>query len=666
MKKIKRLRSAVAVLLSSALALSASVPAFAEGSKDLDDTENVNPDSGNYDVTGDFPDKFDLRDVGGKCYVTPVRSQGGWGTCWGFASTAACETSVIYELVNEQGYDVDTSENLFSPLHLAWFSHTPLPENDEHYPSQAGEGGSYINIDGSDHQNTLGTGGNIFMACSVFSMGIGPNFESINPYTNHSGNIHYKNDKPAYYETESEDWSIDEEYRFYSAFEIEDSNVLPSPAQITIDEDGNNVYAYNEDATNVIKSELMNGRGVAISYYADAPSHDALSEDGKYISDDYAQYTYDPLDSNHAVCIVGWDDNYSKEHFLQGEDENGNSKTPPADGAWIIKNSWGSTDKEFPNYGKFGVDGSGYFYLSYYDKTISDPESFNFYTENYGSEEYMFIDQYDLMPTDGTSGYSFPFEIQMANVFNVAADEYLRAVSAETALPGTEATFKIYKLNENYTSPEDGELMAEVTDTYTYAGYHRTNLEEGIRFSEGDHYSIVAQEKVDEDYIMMIKSADNKASAEELLNNKEYIDMITSFGAEALSYSVGVVNPGESFYSIVDENGDIAWEDLADFLDGGIDYFPEYADGKVKYYDFDNFPLKGYADPIEDDDEESESDDSIPDSSSDTDSSSETSTSSTAPAVSANSTTNPSTGPAAGLGIIVMASAAVVVSKKKK
>ena len=39
---------------------------------------------------------------------------------------------------------------------------------------------------------------------------------------------------------------------------------------------------------------------------------------------------------DHAVCIIGWDDNYSKDNF------NTNYK-PTNNGAWIVKNSWGNT-----------------------------------------------------------------------------------------------------------------------------------------------------------------------------------------------------------------------------------------------------------------------------------------------------------------------------------
>ena len=49
--------------------------------------------------------------------------------------------------------------------------------------------------------------------------------------------------------------------------------------------------------------------------------------------------------ANHSVTIVGWDDNYDRTKFLT---------LPPANGAFIIRNSWGS-----------GWGQSGYFYISY-------------------------------------------------------------------------------------------------------------------------------------------------------------------------------------------------------------------------------------------------------------------------------------------------------------
>lgn len=54
---------------------------------------------------------------------------------------------------------------------------------------------------------------------------------------------------------------------------------------------------------------------------------------------------------NHAVTIIGWDDNYSANNF---------NIRAPGDGAWLVKNSWGS------QWGNMG----GYYYVSYYDSII--------------------------------------------------------------------------------------------------------------------------------------------------------------------------------------------------------------------------------------------------------------------------------------------------------
>ena len=49
-----------------------------------------------------MPESFDLRSVdtdgdgiGDRCYVTPVRFQNPFGTCWGFAAIAAAEISIL-------------------------------------------------------------------------------------------------------------------------------------------------------------------------------------------------------------------------------------------------------------------------------------------------------------------------------------------------------------------------------------------------------------------------------------------------------------------------------------------------------------------------------------------------------------------------------------------
>ncbi|MEG0989401.1 MAG: C1 family peptidase, partial [Gordonibacter sp.] len=42
-----------------------------------------------------LPEKFDLRNVEGKNYVTPVKLQNPWGSCWAFSATAAVESNIL-------------------------------------------------------------------------------------------------------------------------------------------------------------------------------------------------------------------------------------------------------------------------------------------------------------------------------------------------------------------------------------------------------------------------------------------------------------------------------------------------------------------------------------------------------------------------------------------
>ena len=53
-----------------------------------------------------YPSKFDLRNVDGKNYVTPVKLQNPFGTCWGFAAICAAEISILGSGLGAQdGYD---------------------------------------------------------------------------------------------------------------------------------------------------------------------------------------------------------------------------------------------------------------------------------------------------------------------------------------------------------------------------------------------------------------------------------------------------------------------------------------------------------------------------------------------------------------------------------
>lgn len=58
----------------------------------------------------------------------------------------------------------------------------------------------------------------------------------------------------------------------------------------------------------------------------------AFDSDNYYNSDNAALYYNGSESVDHDVALVGWDDNYDRNNF---------NNTPPGNGAWIIRNSWG-------------------------------------------------------------------------------------------------------------------------------------------------------------------------------------------------------------------------------------------------------------------------------------------------------------------------------------
>ena len=315
-----------------------------------------------------YPEYFDLRNVdtdndgqADSNYVTPVKFQNPFGACWGFAAIAAAETSILgdedlnqnlYSTSLKQGEDGKEVLDL-SEKHLVYFTATYL--NDPSNP-QNGEGthcdekmtsGEKMNFDGTP-----------FYATSLFSSGVGPNLiaraypassgitdgdmSDILAYKGRNGKVQTREvdgNSVAFCYSSEDDWSIEEKYRFLQSYKLKESFILPNPA-------GKNdakEYEYNAAGTEAIKKQVYNKRAVQIGYKSDSSMPDEAS-DGTYISKNWAHYTYTQEKASHAVTIVGWDDNYDKSNFVEGHE-------PPENGAWLVKNSWGSGEREFPDLG---------------------------------------------------------------------------------------------------------------------------------------------------------------------------------------------------------------------------------------------------------------------------------------------------------------------------
>ncbi len=100
---------------------------------------------------------------------------------------------------------------------------------------------------------------------------------------------------------------------------------------------------------------------------------------------DSSYYMPYPVKSrNHAVSIVGWDDDFPAEsferRFLRTERDGSVKDEPLPNGAWLVKNSWGKRAYKGPE------EGSGYYWISYYDKSLSDFTAISFEESGSGQD----------------------------------------------------------------------------------------------------------------------------------------------------------------------------------------------------------------------------------------------------------------------------------------
>ncbi len=329
-----------------------------------------------------LPPTYDLRALG---RVTPIRNQGGCGSCWSFAAYGSLESYLM------PGESLNLSENNLKNRH------------------------------GFDL--SCCSGGNRAMATAYLARWEGAISESQDPYN---------------------------------------ASSCASPSGLaTVKHVQEVIYIPKRSGyldNDALKQAVMQYGAVYTAYY---------HGDAYYNSSTGGYYYNGSNQSNHGVCIVGWDDNFDKSKFRT---------QPPGNGAFIIRNSWGN----------WGL--GGYFYISYYDSRLAS-ENGVFTAEPVTN--YDGIYQYDTLGWTTSAGYGSN-TAWFANVFTAAANSNVAAASFYTPTPNSSYEIRVY------LSPTTGPInstgpAATTTGTIPAVGYHTVKIPTPVPIKTGQKFSVVVK-----------------------------------------------------------------------------------------------------------------------------------------------------------------------------
>ena len=339
-------------------------------------------------VQGAELDNYDLRDYS---IVTPVRNQGSLGLCWSFAVSSVMETYIMK--TTRTTYNADTTQL--------------INERQLDYATSSNGIKDYDNEYVSFYKRNVGSGANFYIATVALANGVGV--------------VDYG--WKAYDDTDTEPMELHEVLNYSnSLYEVNRTINAPGfdPSHYTTTEARETARLQH---INFIKQRIENyGSAVVSTYYSNRCLHKEGSDSNPVL--DVHANCYDKLDG-HAMTVVGWDDNYeydycadNRNNFAHIDDLSGCKNVVSGKGVWILKNSWGAGNDEYP-YLAYTSEGSLFHFVVSASKTEERTWDNNYVVGNngYATDVALSLEKLDIQDVEQLNKIKFMVESQDTNYY---------------------------------------------------------------------------------------------------------------------------------------------------------------------------------------------------------------------------------------------------------